>query len=121
MKSTAVKISILLMLALQACAPKITDTWNYTAVYNRSSGASLPVAVGDSLIIKSDGTFAYRLKLAGRSGNGFWRLADTLSGKSLVLCYLPNKSLRSFQLDTFTRKRLVISEGPMVFSYRSAR
>lgn len=119
MKSTAAKFKyFFLLLLIQSCAPRITGTWNYLAVYDQNSGKHIPVAAGDSMVLRKDGSFAYGLKQAGRSGNGFWRLSDTMNGKSLVLRYLPKNNERSFHLDTFTRKHLVISEGSMVFSYR---
>lgn len=99
----------------------MTGTWNYVAVYDQISGKQIPVAEGDSMVLRKDGSFAYGLKQAGRNGNGFWRLADTLNGKSLVLRYLPKNNERSFQLDTFTCRKLVMTEGPMVFSYRRRR
>ena len=119
MKSTAAKFKYLfLFLLMPSCAPRITGVWNYVAVYDQNSGKQIPVASGDSMVLRKDGSFAYGLKQAGRSGNGFWRLADTLNGKSLVLCYLPKNNERSFHMDRFTRRQLVISEGSMVFSYR---
>ncbi|MEY3984425.1 MAG: hypothetical protein RL160_1984 [Bacteroidota bacterium] len=119
MKSTAVKIkAILFLLFVSSCAPQITGTWNYLAVYDRNSGKQVPVSDGDSMIISKDGRFAYLLKKANRSGNGFWKLNHADTSSYLVLRYLPNNHERSFRLDTFTRKKLVMSEGTMVFSYR---
>jgi hypothetical protein len=122
MKSTAAKVKFLfLFILIPSCAPRITGTWNYLAVYDRNSGKQIPVAAGDSMVMRKDGSFAYRLKKADRRGNGFWRLNDTNMGKFLVLRYLPNNNERSFFLDTFTRRHLVMSEGTMVFRYRRQR
>lgn len=119
MKSTAARIkAIFLLFLISSCAPRITGTWNYVAVYDRNSGKQVPVASGDSMVVRKDGSFAYRLKIANRSGSGFWKLNDTSTGTYLVLHYLPNHHERSFRLDTFNRKKLVMSEGSMVFSYR---
>jgi hypothetical protein len=119
MKSTAVKIKAVFFLFLvSSCAPQITGTWNYLAVYDRNSGKQVPVATGDSMVVRKDGSFAYLLKKANRSGNGFWKLNDSGTSTYLVLRYLPNNHERRFKLDTFTRKKLVMSEGSMVFSYR---
>lgn len=119
MKSTAVRIKTIFFLFLaSSCAPQIRGTWNYVAVYDRNSGSQVPVAIGDSMVVSEDGRFAYQLKKANRSGDGFWKLNDSGTRTYLVLRYLPNNHERSFRLDTFTRKKLVMSEGSMVFSYR---
>ena len=122
MKSIAAKLKAFsLILLIHSCVPRIAGTWNYQAVYDRNSGKHLPVAAGDSMVVRKEGSFAYALKNAGRTGNGFWRINDTITGKYLVLRYLPNNNERSFRLDTFTRRQLVMSEGNMVFSYRRGR
>ncbi|MEN9512124.1 MAG: hypothetical protein RLZZ370_1943 [Bacteroidota bacterium] len=122
MKSTVVKTSVFFFLILlSSCAPQIAGTWNYRSVYDRNNGKQVPVVSGDSMVVRKDGSFAYALKKANRSGNGFWKLSDSNTGTYLVLRYLPNNHERSFRLDTFTRKKLVMSEGSVVFSYRRGR
>lgn len=101
-------------------AQNISQKWIFESIRlaNDTSEKNLkPIANGDYMLLREDGTFEYKLNSIPLSAKGNWEL------KNQFLTYhytFPNDTIRSFNLSV-TNNQLVLEEDSVLYTFKAPK
>lgn len=119
-------LSALIILAfISGCATRrisqpLEATYHYTAVL-KNGQPLFGISPGDTMRLTASGDFNYVISKAGKNATGHYVVVRQGKKQAFRFTYLPDSSVRTFEICRNTGKTLILCEGPLRFEYRRIR
>lgn len=119
-------LSALIILAiLSGCTARrisqpLQATYRYTAAL-KNGQPLFEISPGDTMQLSAQGQFNYVISKAGKNARGKYALIQQGKRQAFRFTYMPDSSVRTFEICRNTGKTLILCEGPLRFEYRRIR
>ncbi len=105
-----------LSLLFIACSPSLDGRYCFDQIDDGKGNILKETQASDPFLLKADGSFHYSIESLGLTAKGTY----IRKGDSLIFTYAqPSDTIRGYQIDSLSHKRLVLSEGGVKYRFNS--